>query len=343
MKNYLIKQPKNYIIGIFLIIFLQVVPVAFADGIIIDHTCTDLNRIPDYWLEQAKNLTLHYAHTSHGSQIISGISNLETLYPKYSVAIRESSAAGLPAVESPPALRIYDGNPPETYITPDDYWQGESGKNRTRAVVNTGDYNFSMWSWCSQADSSESYIQEYLDTMAQFEVEYPNMRFIYITGHLNGTGSSGNLHIRNEQIRDYCRTNDKVLFDFADIERYDPDGTDYLDLAGTDSCGYSSGNWAEEWCAANPDSDLCDSCSCSHSRALNCNVKARAFWWMMARLAGWNPEGTPVANFSGAPAAGTVPLEVTFTDASTGEIAGWSWDFDNNGTEDSTEQNPTHT
>jgi len=333
-----------FIIGSTLFIFVQMVPVAFADGIILDHTCTDLSQIPVHWLEQAKNLTLHYAHTSHGSQVTSGILNLESQDPNCNVAIRTSSSAGLPPVENPLALRIYDGNPPETYIEPADYWDGEPGRDRTRAVVNTGDYNFSMWSWCGQvSDASESYMQNYLDTMAQFEVEYPNMRFIYMTGHLDGTGSGGNLHIRNEQIRAYCNANDKVLFDFADIERYNPDGTDYLDLGANDNCDYTGGNWASEWCAANPGSDLCDSCSCAHSQALNCNLKARAFWWMMERLAGWNPDGGPVANFSGTPTNGAAPLEVSFTDISTGEITGWSWDFDNNGTEDSTNQNPTYT
>ena len=80
-----------------------------------------------------------------------------------------------------------------------------------------------------------------------------------------------------------------MLFDFADIERFNPNGTDFLDLGANDNCDYSGGNWATEWCSANPGSDLCDLCSCAHSQSLNCNVKARAFWWMMARLAGWNP------------------------------------------------------
>jgi len=92
-------------------------------------------------------------------------------------------------------------------------------------------------------------------------------------------------------IREYCRNNNKVLFDFADIERYDPEGNDYLDLDANDNCDYTGGNWAQQWCAANPGSDLCADCSCAHSQALNCNLKARAFWWMMARLAGWQPEG----------------------------------------------------
>ena len=34
---------------------------------------------------------------------------------------------------------------------------------------------------------------------------------------------------------------------------------------------------------------------------------------------------------------------VQFIDKSTGNVTSWAWDFDNNGTIDSTEQNPTHT
>jgi uncharacterized delta-60 repeat protein len=36
-------------------------------------------------------------------------------------------------------------------------------------------------------------------------------------------------------------------------------------------------------------------------------------------------------------------LAVGFTDGSLGTVIGWSWDFDNDGTEDSTEQNPSYT
>ncbi|MBW1818794.1 MAG: PKD domain-containing protein [Deltaproteobacteria bacterium] len=302
--------------------------LAHADEpIIINHTCTDLSLIPNEWIEQAKLLTIHYAHTSHGSQVTSGAENLETLNSFYSFARRASSTEGLPVEEDPPALRMYDGNPPETYIAPEDYWLTIDGQNRTRAVADTGSYGFSMWSWCGQvSDGNATYIQGYLDTMGQFEIEYPEMRFIFMTGHLDGTDSEGNLHQRNEQIRTYCRENNKVLFDFADIERYDPDGTDYLDLGATDACNYDGGNWADEWCAANPDSDLCASCSCAHSKALNCNQKGRAFWWMMARLAGWPGPGL-TADFTADPRTDDLPLTVQFTDISSGEPTSWQWDF----------------
>jgi len=48
----------------------------------------------------------------------------------------------------------------------------------------------------------------------------------------------------------------------------------------------------DEWSAAHPDDPLCADCSCAHSQPLNCNLKGRAFWWMMARLAGWSGTDT---------------------------------------------------
>jgi PKD repeat protein len=50
----------------------------------------------------------------------------------------------------------------------------------------------------------------------------------------------------------------------------------------------------------------------------------------------------PVADFSGTPTTGYLPLTVNFTDLSTGGApTAWSWDFGDGGT--SNDQNPTHT
>ncbi|MDA3813393.1 MAG: PKD domain-containing protein [Candidatus Cloacimonetes bacterium] len=46
------------------------------------------------------------------------------------------------------------------------------------------------------------------------------------------------------------------------------------------------------------------------------------------------------ANFTGNPLTGNSPLEVNFTDLSTGDPTTWLWDFDNDGFMDSNEQNP---
>lgn len=50
---------------------------------------------------------------------------------------------------------------------------------------------------------------------------------------------------------------------------------------------------------------------------------------------------TPTALFSAVPTKGNVPLEVQFTNQSSGNPISWAWDFTNDGTTDSTLRNPT--
>ena len=251
-----------------------------GEAIIIDHTCTDLTKIPDYWLKQAKKLAIHYAHTSHGSQINTGLEALEQRDPKYDSSIFYAGS-GPPTSLSCEAgtLCLYDGNPPETYIEPDDYWSTTSGQDRTRAVANTGLFDYSMWSWCGQQSSnSTTTVQLYLETMAGFEQEYPGMRFILMSGHTDGGSST--LDRNNDMVRQYAIDHGMVLFDFADIESYDPDGNYYPDT--DDSCP-----WCDDWCNAHPDDCANLPGDCAHSHPFNCLRKGQVFWWMMARLAGW--------------------------------------------------------
>jgi hypothetical protein len=137
--------------------------------------------------------------------------------------------------------------------------------------------------------------------MNQLEIDYPDVTFVYMTGHANGTGETGNVHIRNQQIRDYCMANNKVLYDFYDIECYDPDGNYFGDNFVTDACAYDSNgdgnpnndgaNWAIEWQDSHVAGVDWYSCSSAHSEPLNANRKAYAAWWLWARIAGWNPDG----------------------------------------------------
>lgn len=264
---------------------LSITGAQTSEAIIINHDHTDVSRIPESWIDTVKKqLKLSYGHTSHGSQPITGMQVLENTNALYRFNTDGSVIAN--------SLSIDDYAP--------DGDLGDQGDmtwaDRTRTVLNSSgsDRNVVVWSWCGGvSDNTQNGIQMYLDTMQQLESEYPQVTFVYMTGHLDGTGGSGNLHRRNEQIRQYCKENNKVLFDFADIESYDPDGTPYLEYYADDGCFYDNGsgqaNWAVEWCAANPGSSLCESCcDCAHSEPLNCNLKARAFWWLLARIAGWN-------------------------------------------------------
>jgi len=256
-------------------------PCPEGGAIIVDHTCTDLSKVPAEWIEEAKaKLRIFYGHTSHGSQIVTGMTLLREEDDLYSF----NQGSG--------SLSLYETGGDLGY--PD----STTWAARTREQLDRPDNNRNVvvWSWCGEVSTrTEEMLQrDYLDLMDQLEQEYPDVKFIYMTGHLDGTGIEGNLHQRNEQIRAFCRANGKILFDFADIESYDPDGNFFLDKGGDDNCDYwingEKHNWAQEWCERHPGE--CPSCHCAHSQCLNCLLKGRAFWWLLARISGWpGPEG----------------------------------------------------
>ena len=158
------------------------------------------------------------------------------------------------------------------------------------------DTNVIMWSWCGQVSwSTEKEIASYLTQMSSLEKDFPKVKFVYMTGHLDGTGVKENLHQRDEQIRKYCRQNGKFLYDFADIESYNPDGVYFADKLANDACEYDSNgdgsldkNWAEHWQKAHVKGTDWFECESAHSQAVNANRKAYAACTLWARLAGWD-------------------------------------------------------
>jgi len=253
--------------------------------IVINHHCTDFYKIPSSWIDEARSkLHIAYGHSSHGSQLISGMIGI---YSKYGTdfAFTDGGSGG--------TLDLHN-----YFVTGDlGYPDFTTWERLTRAYLATNtDVNVVIWSWCGQLSwAPEDSVNKYLNLMNKLEQDYSDVRFVYMTGHLDGTGTAGNLNMNNEHIRTYCISNNKILYDFADIESYDPDGlTDYLSLYATDSCYYDSNgdgskdlSWAIQWSDAHPDSCFYLG-ECAHSHSLNCQQKGIAAWWLWARLAGWN-------------------------------------------------------
>ncbi len=256
-----------------------------AQAIIIDHSCENLSQIPDEWVDSVQeNLKWHYAHTSHGSQLTTGLQRIEDNDATYSYARGSSS---LPSEAD--AFCVFDGQEGDTYISPDEYWETQSGTNKTRSVLtNNPTLNISQWSWCTQVNSySESQIQAYLDSISTLEDEYPNVTFVYMTGNAQATGSSGyNRYLNNEHIRQYCRDNNKILFDFADLDSWWFNPTS--ETWEQNTYEYEGHTIPVEHSEFNGD-------EAGHTTFASCEQKGRAVWWLMARVAGWD-EGTSVIN-----------------------------------------------
>ena len=268
--------------------------VAVAAGgapVLIDHRDTDIAKWSEAQIERAKGaLHIAYGHTSHGSQLTDGMGGLVDFangggkglsLPENSFAWNHGGTGG--------ALDLHDyamcgdvGYYPDWVVCTSNYLNDPAN----------ADVNVILWSWCGQMSgkyANGTLSNEYLLPMAQLERDYPGVTFVYMTGHVD-IWNDANQKAACQAIRDYCQANGKVLYDFADIEHWDPDGTyfefvdDYCNIydgAG----GTATGNWATEWQAAHTEGVDWYDCSAAHSVALNGNLKAYAAWALWCKLA----------------------------------------------------------
>ncbi len=286
---------------------------------LINHThahLEDLKRIPSQWITTAKtNLKIAYGHTSHGSQLTDGMVNLDAFMGGSGIYTFGAPGGG--------RLEFYDyyGNFGSGYVTtaaqdlgnPDDYAWAQATMEFLDNPVSPA-VNVIMWSWC---DIRPHDITNYLNQMEYLIGNYSAggpkgrttataVQFVFITGHVNGDGVGGVTDTMNQQIRNHCISHNRMLFDFADIESYDPDDKYFLDKYVYDSCDYTipgggTGNWVTEWVVGKTEmtstSDTAHNepnggdwyqCGAAHSLPLNANLKAYGAWYLFAILAGWD-------------------------------------------------------
>lgn len=297
------------IFAITMIVFVCTLAANGTQGqTLIDHTCADLNAVPGAWIDQAAaDLHIAYNHTSHGSHLITGMEALAS-FPSYgdTYAWSVDGSSGLQLADHGIPCNVPDLSQGD-YIDPNGVTPWVTCTRAFLDLPANAHFNVVMWSWCS---INAHNAQRYVDNMEILVSEYPGVQFVFMTGHAQGQGEDmtpDSVHYNNQLIRQHCQTHDRILFDFADIEAYDPSEAYFWDLNMWDNLDYDVGNWAQEWITANPGSELdqlttgngvsgYDGCgSCLHSlwppeAKLNCVLKSRAAWWMYAVLAGWGQQ-----------------------------------------------------
>ena len=196
-----------------------IVGAARTVPIIANHTTIDLSKIPRSAINTSKdNLHIAYGHTSHGSQIVDGMSGLvDFANAPYGGSTYAWNNGGTgDALDFRDDMGNY-GNP--NYGGAEDLGQPNltAWPGSTRLYLQAHpEVNVIMWSWCGQVSGlSDAQLNYYLSSMNTLESEYPNVNFVYMTGHLDGSGESGTLNANNEKIRAYVRANNKILCNYS--------------------------------------------------------------------------------------------------------------------------------
>jgi len=265
--------------------------------IIADHTIVDdYEDIPQEYIDEVKKMWLSYAGQSHSGAIRDGLVALEAIDSKYQVNVTEE---GTPEAYTTSHLRAsratwgsYYSSSGWTYNYSTWSWFVQSlGISRTKAgIFYCDDNNLTLgaigfgWCWDSEIDSPSEFGQ-YIYATKQYveycEDEEINTTPFFTTGTVDGGedtfGETGyNKHLGYEQMRDTVKNGySRVLFDYADILCYNNSGA--VNTTSWNGHTYPiihSDNLSGEYTG--------------HIGMVGAIRLAKAMWWMLARIAGWD-------------------------------------------------------
>jgi hypothetical protein len=268
-----------------------------------------LRAIPDSYIASARQ-TLHvaYFHTSHGTHVSYGVFGL----PGYKTG--DFDTFGVTRNAATPIsdkLDFHDyyatGSPYPDLSQADANWA--AWRDQVRDYLDdpaNAEINVMMWSWCNIADHD---VGSYLASMQTLIDEYgpggsagraTPVTFIFMTGHANADANTGVGKPREQAalITDYCETHGYYCIDYYSIDTHAMDDTYYEDAGDNGDSDAYDGNFYEDWQAAHtlgsdwyrnrtePSGSV--AYGVHNTQHITANRKAYAFWWVLARIAGYS-------------------------------------------------------
>jgi hypothetical protein len=308
---------------------------AQTSNIVVDHNSVALfEQIPDQYLEAARNTRLLFVDRSVGSNINDGLNCLA--HSSYAAA-PSGCRRGVTSTEYQPGPR-YDRSRWE-YAH---YGHGGWSDNFWAFVdmVNSRSDGFDVFNLQAsyltvapdsgivdptQTDYSGYFVsrtdQRFPDVYDHEEVEqaHPTKTFIYATSSLARSIGSPESERFNQLMRRYAQEHNKPLFDIADIESHTPQGQPcYDNRDGVEYCQSSTR------CENYPDDSLNLAAICQdYTTEINGGHLsnpgrlrvAKAFWVLIAQLAGWDPGvATPTLAITPTPTPTVAPTPPSFSE-----------------------------
>lgn len=187
--------------------------------IVIGYTnCLAVTGYSQSLMDQIGQLKCYFTHASVGEYMMDGIAALHATNAGY------YRLRGVPATNTPPAateagvIYEYDRGNPGWYSKLDLFKSCVSNGWRYPLV------NIALNKFCFIDDAAD--LNTTIDYMTAREQAYPETVFVYTTIPLETSQNWANYYrnIFNDGMRDWCRTNNRVLLDVADIEAHDTNG-----------------------------------------------------------------------------------------------------------------------
>jgi hypothetical protein len=277
-----------------ILLFIQISLVHYGQ-IISDHMVVDkYDKIPQYYIDQVKKMYLVVAGESHSLGYIHGLELLESLNPTYDVSYSYSSS---PEAYTDQHLRISrytwgDVDNATGWIESygeEDWFTSALAISRTKAgITYCHDNNFEMsvfgFAWCYDGGYTDmtaylSATQEYVDYCLSNGY---STKIFFETGPVDDwdARSDETSYLKSlayQNIRDYVKADpSRILFDYADILCYD---------AGNETPNTNTWNGYTFPIITDANNNPAGTGHISPTGELRL---AKAIWWMLARIAGWD-------------------------------------------------------